>query len=107
MEAETSGVAERADRIAVIAAEKNRLAAKILDGETERVKFNRDRIIASKTTNRNQIFNQRWRKKNVAKIERGGRRSGDGGVPVYAAGKSALAMITSRGVERASELPTM
>lgn len=70
---------QRIEIARAVTAEKNRLAAKILDGETKRVKFNRDRIIASKTTNRNQIFNQRWRKKNVAKIERGGRRSGDGG----------------------------
>lgn len=70
---------QRIEIARAVTAEENRLAAKILDGETERVKFNRDRIIASKTTNRNQIFNQRWRKKNVAKIERGGRRSGDGG----------------------------
>lgn len=70
---------QRIEIAKAVTTEENRLAAKILDGETERVKFNRDRIIASKTTYRNQIFNQRWRKKNVAKIEMGGRRSGDDG----------------------------
>ena len=33
-----------------VTAEKNRPAAKILDGKAERVKFNRDRIIANKMT---------------------------------------------------------
>jgi hypothetical protein len=53
--AEGSGAGRRAEWVEVaggVTAEKNRFRAKILDGKTKRVQFNRDGIIASESTNR-------------------------------------------------------
>lgn len=48
-----------------VTSEKHHLGGQILNRKMVRIKFNRNRIVASKSTNRNEIFNERRGDENV------------------------------------------
>jgi metal-sulfur cluster biosynthetic enzyme len=56
-----------------LTAENHCPSAKVVDRKTKRVKFNRYMVISTELTNIKEVFNERWRKQNMAKNKRGSR----------------------------------
>jgi hypothetical protein len=65
---------QRVEVAGALTAEENRLAVKILNGETKGIKFNIDRIIFSESTDQNKMMNEGGGNKNITHKKVGRRR---------------------------------
>jgi hypothetical protein len=63
-----SCVSKRVEVAGGITSEQNCLRLKILDREPKSVKFDSDRIITSKCSNRHKILNKRWTNKDIGQF---------------------------------------
>jgi hypothetical protein len=68
--------------LVAITAENHLLRVKILNRKPKLVKFNGDGIITCKSSNRNEILDEKGRNKNIVKCKRRGRCRESGGARV-------------------------